>query len=182
MTDVPIDVGVAGHHGPGAPRRPVGQAGLRSSPAEQHAPKARPPTHHPPWPAGRPGRPSSANGCTVGTCAAAGSRTFALDRRASRPSCTTPPRGEPAAAKPGGGSLLPPGPPSSPRPDRHGRPHPAERPTTGSVTLSGGFGRLVPGPGLIPRVTGLVPWDRIVGRGRARTCTDRSGEASSIHS
>ena len=46
--DVGNDVGVNGlsHGGTGA-----GPAGLRSLPAKQHAPKARPLTRHRPWPA-----------------------------------------------------------------------------------------------------------------------------------
>jgi hypothetical protein len=101
--DVPIAVGVAGNHRPGARGSPVGGAGLRSLPAKQHAPKARSTTNHDEWPAGVvPGRPSSTNDLTAWTCAAAECRTFALDRRASRPSCTTKPPGEQAAARPGG--------------------------------------------------------------------------------
>jgi hypothetical protein len=54
--------------GPGASRRPAGGAGLRSLPAKQHAPKARPTTNHRQWPAAVvPSRPSSTNGCTAWT-------------------------------------------------------------------------------------------------------------------
>jgi hypothetical protein len=37
--------------GPGELRRPVGEAGLRSLPAKQHAPTACPATHYYQWPA-----------------------------------------------------------------------------------------------------------------------------------
>jgi hypothetical protein len=50
-----------------------------------------------------PGRPSRTNGCAVGTCAVAGCRTFALDRRASRPASTTGLPASLVASKPGGG-------------------------------------------------------------------------------
>jgi hypothetical protein len=91
--DVPIDVGSPATTSQVSGASPVGGAGLRSLPAKQHAPKARPTTDHGGWPAGGvPSRLSSTNGLGAWTCAAAGSRTFALDRRASRPSCTTGPR------------------------------------------------------------------------------------------
>jgi hypothetical protein len=41
------------------------------------------------------------------TCAMTGCRTFALDRRASRPTCTTSLRAIKQAAKPGGGASSP---------------------------------------------------------------------------
>ena len=86
-TSVPTSVGVNGL-GHGGARS--GPAGLRSLPAKQHAPKARP---LPATDRGRrgvvPGRPSRANGRAVGSCAAAGCRTFSLDRRAARPAGTT---------------------------------------------------------------------------------------------
>src|SRR5829696_9012867 len=111
--DVGNDVGVndLGHRDTGpAP------AELRSLPAKQHAPKARllPATDR-----GRrgvvPGRPSRTNGCAVGSCAAAGCRTFALDGRASRPVGPTSLPASLVASMPGGGA--------SPRtPLRRGRP------------------------------------------------------------
>jgi len=84
--DVGNDVGSLATSGPGARASPVRGAGLRSLPAKQHAPKARPTTDHAEWPAGVvPGRPSSTNGLAAWNCAVTGCRTFALDRRASLP-------------------------------------------------------------------------------------------------
>jgi hypothetical protein len=92
----------------GRPR--LGPAGLRSLPAKQHAPKVRPTTHHREWPAGVvPGRPSSTNGLPAWTCAAAGCRTFALDRRASLPCLRHERPGDPCGQYAGGRS--PPGTP-----------------------------------------------------------------------
>jgi hypothetical protein len=92
-----VGVNALGHRGTGP-----GPAGLRSLPAQQHAPKARP---SPATDCGRrgvvPGRPSSTNGCTAWTCAVAGCRTFALDGRASCPAGTTAPRAIRVASKPG---------------------------------------------------------------------------------
>jgi hypothetical protein len=102
--DVGVDVGNDVGVKPPRPRvARAGPAGLRSLPAKQHAPKARPsPATH----RGRrgvvPGRPSSTNGCAVGTCAAAGCRTFALDGQASRPAGTTTLPASLVASKPGG--------------------------------------------------------------------------------
>jgi hypothetical protein len=80
-----------------------GPAGLRSLPAKQHAPKARP---SPATDRGRrgevPGRPSSTNDCAVRACAAAECRTFALDGRASRRDGTTSLPASLVASKPGG--------------------------------------------------------------------------------
>jgi hypothetical protein len=110
-TSVPTSVGVQGlGHGGAGP----GPPGLRSLPAKQHAPKARP---LPATDRGRrgvvPGRPSKANGCAVGTCATAGCRTFALDRRASRPASTTSLPAIMVASTPGEG-----GPSPGPHPER----------------------------------------------------------------
>jgi hypothetical protein len=49
-----------------------------------------------------PGRPSSTNGCAVGTCAATGCRTFALDRQAARPASTADLGAILVASTPGG--------------------------------------------------------------------------------
>ena len=58
------------------------------------------PPRHRPWPARRgPGSAVEDEWLTVGSCAAAGCRTFALDRRASRPISTTSPRAV-AASRP----------------------------------------------------------------------------------
>jgi hypothetical protein len=105
-------VGVEGlGHGGTGPQ----PAGLRSLPAKQHAPKARPTTDHRQWPAGGvAGQAVKHEWLDRLDLRCGGSRTFALDRRASRPSCTTRPRASMAAARPGG--VLPPDPP--PRHDR----------------------------------------------------------------
>src|SRR6266511_1551726 len=103
--------------GPGTRASPVGGAVLRILPAKQHAPKARPTTHHRQWPAGGvPGRPSSTNGLTASTCAVTGCRTFALDRQASPPWLHHERPGGPCGRY-AGGRVLPPAPPSS-RPAR----------------------------------------------------------------
>src|SRR5215217_3350299 len=112
--DVGIDVGNDVGVKPPWPRvARAGPAGLRSLPAKQHAPKARP---HPATDRGRrggiPGRPSSTNGCAVGTCAAAGCRTFALDRQAARPASTADLGAILVASTPGGDGLPPDPPPA----------------------------------------------------------------------
>jgi hypothetical protein len=79
---------------------------LRSLPAKQHAPKARPSfTRHPPWPARR-GPEQAVKGEWVrrGCRAVAGCRTFALDGRASRPISTTSLPASLMASMPGGGA------------------------------------------------------------------------------
>ena len=103
VASVDIRVGISGL-GLGRGGAGSGPAGLRSLPAKQHAPKARP---SPATDRGRrgmvPGSPSRTNGCTVRTCAAAGCRTFALDGRASRPAGTTSLPASLVASMPGGG-------------------------------------------------------------------------------
>src|SRR5215211_8590250 len=102
--DVGVDVGNDVGVKPPWPRvARAGPAGLRSLPAKQHAPKARP---SPATDRGRrgvvPGRPSRTNGCAVRSCAAAGSRTFALDRRTSPPQLHHEPSGDPGGQQAGG--------------------------------------------------------------------------------
>jgi hypothetical protein len=79
-----------GGRAPRPRRHRAGTPGLRSLPAKQHAPKARP---LPATDRGRqgvvPGRRSRANGLAVGACAVAGCRTFTLDCRPARPASTT---------------------------------------------------------------------------------------------
>src|SRR4029453_9290370 len=85
--DVGVDVGNdVGVNAPGPRVARAGPAGLRSLPAKQHAPKARP---SPATDRGRrgvvPGRPSSTNGCAVGTCGAAGTGHSRLPARHRAP-------------------------------------------------------------------------------------------------
>ncbi len=145
----------------------MGGEGLRRLPAKQHAPKARPTTHHRQWPAGGvPGRPSSANGCPCGPARLRRAEHSRLTAGHRCPTCTTSLGAIHVASTPEGG--LPPDPPPKGRRERRPKERSHERPSA-SRGLGGrtGTGGLAPGSG--------VRWGRC---GRCRLAGWRLGRAA----